>query len=268
MRERWTDDAKWVMDEAGKVAAVRGELLVGTGHVLLGLLDSPEERLPASLRVLGVPLEQLRAELLAALAPVTSPDAPATTGREPAVRRAEELALREALNLGHSHINSAHLLLALLREPEHLAGSLLLGHGLDREVASKAVQELFRSDAAQGRNQETDQARVLHRLDELGRELGRLRRALERQPSREVQPGGQASYLVGEHDGEVLLVVTRLLGGEVESSTRRFPSEQEAVRAVVEHAQRCLPDLALCVINGEVRQLSDLHSVFDVTQPE
>ncbi len=270
MRERWTDDAKWVMDEAGKVAAVRGELLVGTGHVLLALLDSPEERLPATLRVLGVSLEALRAELLAVLAPVTEPDAPPTPGREPAVRRMDELALREALQLGDAYIHSGHLLLALLREPEHLAGSLLLGHGVDREVAAKAVREVFRTIAVRGCSREADEARVLHRLDELARELERLRKALSAQPHRdpEVRRGGQVSYLVGEHEGQVPLVVTRLAGGEVESVARRFRWEQEALGSLLADIEVRAPDALTCLIDGEVWTLEDLRTGAEQPRPE
>ncbi len=115
----------------------------------------------------------------------------------------EELALREALALGDARMHSGHLLLALLREPEHLAGSLLLRHGVDREVGAKAVRETFRIEAVQGRRREADEARVLHRLDELGRELGRLRQVLQREveAGRGARRGGQVSYVVGEHEG-------------------------------------------------------------------
>ncbi len=46
-----------------------------------------------------------------------------------------ELALREALTLGHNYIGTEHILLGVLEEEESLGGSTLAGLGITKERA-------------------------------------------------------------------------------------------------------------------------------------
>ncbi|PLS80808.1 NDP-hexose 4-ketoreductase, partial [Candidatus Saccharibacteria bacterium] len=63
----------------------------------------------------------------------------------PRAKKVLELALREALEMGHSYISSSHILLALLREGEGVAAQVLrrLGLTLDqlRNVVVAAIEE-------------------------------------------------------------------------------------------------------------------------------
>jgi ATP-dependent Clp protease ATP-binding subunit ClpA len=66
------------------------------------------------------------------------------TGQIPFTPRAKkvlELALREALSLGHNHIGTEHLLLGLARENEGVASRILLDLGVDAEQIRTAVSE-------------------------------------------------------------------------------------------------------------------------------
>jgi ATP-dependent Clp protease ATP-binding subunit ClpA len=54
-------------------------------------------------------------------------------------RKATELAIRQALAMGHSYVNTEHLLLALLSLNEGCAARLLLDFDLDSEQVREAV---------------------------------------------------------------------------------------------------------------------------------
>ena len=64
-----------------------------------------------------------------------------------------ELALREALLLGHNYIGTEHLLLGLLDEEESLGGGTLTGLGVTKERAREwLVPVLKRMAAAKARD--------------------------------------------------------------------------------------------------------------------
>ena len=67
-----------------------------------------------------------------------------TTGQIPFTPRAKkvlELALREALSLGHNHVGTEHMLLGLARENEGVASRILLDFGVDADTIRTAVLE-------------------------------------------------------------------------------------------------------------------------------
>ena len=66
-----------------------------------------------------------------------SPGAPPFTPRS---KRALELSLREALELGHNHIGTEHLLLGLVRVSDGVAGQVLAGLGLE---PAEVVEEVM-----------------------------------------------------------------------------------------------------------------------------
>lgn len=95
-------------------AAARGDALVGTEHLLLGLLQQGEGRAAQALRISGASLRTLRAAL-DVLAPtdlcdVTPSQITMTTHAATAVERAAVTALRE----GSERVTEEHLLRALL----------------------------------------------------------------------------------------------------------------------------------------------------------
>ncbi len=58
------------------------------------------------------------------------------------MKRVLQLAAVEADGLGHAHIGTEHLLLAMLREATSATAALLTGYGLELEAARKLVSEL------------------------------------------------------------------------------------------------------------------------------
>jgi ATP-dependent Clp protease ATP-binding subunit ClpC len=134
MFERFTDRARKVIVLAQEQAWLLNHQHIGTEHILLGLIHEGEGVAAKALESLGISLDVARARVEVAVPAGESPP----RGHIPFTPRAKkvlELALREALQLGHKYIGTEHILLGLVREGEGVAAQVLaeLGGGsLDR----------------------------------------------------------------------------------------------------------------------------------------
>ena len=160
MFERFTAGARRVLALADEESRRLGHGFVGTGHLLLGLLQEPEGTAAAALAASGLSLEAARAAVAAA---PRSPGA-APTGERPFSTRAKkvlELSLRESLQRGSPVISPADLLLGLLREGGGGAMQVLRALGPDPVRLREAVTELAReyaplADEAQAHRRASD----------------------------------------------------------------------------------------------------------------
>ncbi|MFN2471250.1 MAG: Clp protease N-terminal domain-containing protein, partial [Gaiellaceae bacterium] len=102
-----------------------------------------EEGLAARvLESLDITVEEVRAQV----ARIVGQGDEVTTGQIPFTPRAKkvlELALREALSLGHNYIGTEHILLGLVRENEGVAARILLDFDADAEKIRNAVVGLL-----------------------------------------------------------------------------------------------------------------------------
>jgi hypothetical protein len=99
-------------------------------HLVLGLLADPSALAMRALLDLGIPPDAVRQATMATL-PAPVDDVPALIPFDTRARKVLELTFREALRLGHQHVGTEHLLLALL-EAEADDG-LLTSLGVSRE---------------------------------------------------------------------------------------------------------------------------------------
>ena len=67
-----------------------------------------------------------------------------------------ELALREALHLGHNYIGTEHILLGLLRNEDELAAELLSGLGVTRDRAEEWLRVELATMQATAKTQSRD----------------------------------------------------------------------------------------------------------------
>ena len=124
MFERFTDRARRVVVMAQEEARKMNHKYIGTEHLLLGLLAEGEGVAAKSLGSLGIDLNSTRETVIETVG--VGQQAP--TGHIPFTPRAKkvlELALREALQLGHNYIGTEHILLGLIREGEGVAAQVL-----------------------------------------------------------------------------------------------------------------------------------------------
>jgi hypothetical protein len=101
---------------------------MGTEHLLLGLLAEGGGVAAHALQQAGITLDAVRAEI----EEIAGGGEAMPRGHIPFTPRAKkvlELALREALHLGHSFLGTEHVLLGLIREGEGLATQVLVKLG-------------------------------------------------------------------------------------------------------------------------------------------
>jgi hypothetical protein len=207
MFERFTPRAHQALSEAKHAAEALQHNFMGTEHLLLGVLAVEEGVGAQVLRDFGVAADDVKRRVEALVGP--GPKAvvnqfPFT----PRSKKALELALRHALNLGQSYIGTEHILLGILEVREGIAARVLEGMGVTRARAedqtisilvsqgwtppSKKARRRARhmaltgfaldpmSPAATVRNQRlvNEMTTVIAENDALRAELGRLRRLL------------------------------------------------------------------------------------------
>src|SRR5205085_823256 len=142
MFERFTDRARRVIVLAQEEAGLLNHNYIGTEHILLGLVREREGIAAKALELLGVSLDEVRAQVEEIIGHGES----APTGQIPFTPRAKkvlELSLREALQLGHNYIGTEHILLGLLREGEGVAAQVLVRLGADLARIREMVTQLL-----------------------------------------------------------------------------------------------------------------------------
>lgn len=115
MFERFTDRARRVVVLAQEEARMLYHNYIGTEHLLLGMLSESEGVAARSLEHLGISLEYARVQVEEVVG--RGPQPPSShLPFTPRAKYVLDLALRQALHLGHNYIGTEHLLLGLLDE--------------------------------------------------------------------------------------------------------------------------------------------------------
>ena len=183
MFERFTDKARTSLAVAQEEARLLRHNFLGTEHLLLGLLQTdgvaahvllaegftvegvrddvrrivgPDPATDAeALRTIGIDLDEVRAAVEESFGPGALDRTVRRRGKRktisigspafvPRAKKVLELALREALTLGHSYIGTEHLLLAIVREGEGVAAQILSLHTDLSALRPKVLAELSR----------------------------------------------------------------------------------------------------------------------------
>ena len=164
MFERFTEKARLVVVFAQEEARELKHDYIGTEHILLGLIRDEDGVAGRVLESLGISLEGAIARVVR----IVGPRQGTTAGQIPFTPRAKkvlELALREALALGHDYIGTEHILLGLVRENEGVATRVLLDFDADSEKIRNAVIRSVGSPSSRS-------VRAIARARGMGSELG------------------------------------------------------------------------------------------------
>ena len=140
MFERFSDGSRKVVVHAQEEARALHHSWIGTEHLLLGLVGDHRSMGAIVLGSMGVTEDQVRDRLRHYMPTVEEKDAP--SGHIPFTPRGKrvlELGLREALQLGHDFIGTEHILLALIKEEDGLAGQTLRDLGVRLDAAREQV---------------------------------------------------------------------------------------------------------------------------------
>ena len=170
---RFTERAQRVIVLSQEEARRLGHNVVGTEHILLGLIAEGEDVAARSLLSLGVSIDQVRGEVERIIGRGGQPTQ-GQIGFTPRSKRVLELAFDEARRLGHTYIGTEHLLLGLIREGEGVAAQVLHNLGADLEkVRAQVTSQL--GGGSQGKTQAPRQNKT-PTLDQFGRDLTTLAR--------------------------------------------------------------------------------------------
>ena len=182
MFERFTERARQVVVLAQEEARTLKHNYIGTEHILLGLLREEEGLAARVLESLDITVERVRAQVVRIVGSgeeVTSGQIPFT----PRAKKVLELALREALSLGHNYIGTEHILLGLVRENEGVAARILLDFDADSEKIRNEVIRMLSGPGSRQRGSSSGSAgaaatgegkKSSKLLDQFGRNLTKL----------------------------------------------------------------------------------------------
>jgi ATP-dependent Clp protease ATP-binding subunit ClpA len=229
---------------AQEEARVLTHSYIGTEHILLGLLREEEGLAARVLESLDITVERARGQVVR----IVGRGEEVTAGQIPFTPRAKkvlELALREALSLGHNYIGTEHILLGLVRENEGVAARILLDFDADAEKVRNEVIRLL-SDAGPRVRIELGgspggRCGAIERswLGGLGPVLGRLGREIERELGRPPDSGDLLLALASAPDtrAAAALLAVGMTPDELAAAIERArakagPSEEDLTRTL------------------------------------
>jgi prophage maintenance system killer protein len=174
MFQRFTDRARRAVHLAQEEARLLRHNWVGTEHLLLGLLYEEEGAAARALASLGISRESVRVQVEEMIGyGESSPAGPIPfTAR---AKKALELSLREALQLGHHYLGTEHLLLGLLREGEGIAAQVLTRLGTDYARVRERVLGVLTGEC----EQKNLQTQLVADLVDVAEQLTQVRRQKE-----------------------------------------------------------------------------------------
>lgn len=148
--------------------------LIGTEHLLLGLIRLGEGEAAEILRSLNVDLGQLRSDLRRNI-DMGSEDQPSNEiSFTPEAQRVLQLAYNQAKELGDHHIGTEHILLGLAREGRGAAYRTLRRHGVDAARVFQAINQ--RAQTRDDSEQSEQESSETPTLDHFSRDLTQLAR--------------------------------------------------------------------------------------------
>lgn len=148
MWQFFTERGKKVVQLAHREALRMGHDVIGTEHILLGLLVEGEGVAAQVLNSLGVNFQEVRRqteELVGKGQPILRPiDLPLS----PRAKRVLDLAIKEARNMGVNYVGTEHVLLGLLAEGEGVAAQILLSSGVDTVIVQREISRFIANNEA------------------------------------------------------------------------------------------------------------------------
>ncbi|NLX84814.1 MAG: ATP-dependent Clp protease ATP-binding subunit [Synergistaceae bacterium] len=148
MWQNFTERGKRVFQLAHREALRLGHEVVGTEHILLGLLDDADGIVTHILSNYALQPEEMKAEiesLVGAGDPRTEPvDLPSS----PRAKLVIDLSMREARKMGVNYIGTEHILLGILAEGEGMAAQLLASHGMELSRTRMMIRNITSGNPA------------------------------------------------------------------------------------------------------------------------
>jgi ATP-dependent Clp protease ATP-binding subunit ClpC len=181
MWQFFTERGKKVVQLAHREALSMGHDVIGTEHVLLGLLVEGEGVAAQVLHAFGVELDEVRRRIEDVVGRGIPKNRPVDLPLSPRGKRVLDLAMREARNMGVNYVGTEHILLGLISEGEGIAAQVLTSMGVDlAKLQQEVIGAVSGNDTGQesgGEGQATGQKRGRSKaptLDQLGIDLSEM----------------------------------------------------------------------------------------------
>ena len=139
---KFTNRAEQAIRLAHEAAAELGHGHVGSEHMLLGLIREGGGAAARALAEAGVTDEKIYRLIVDNIGRGESGDS-TPQGLTPRAKRIIELAMAEAVRLGHGYVGTEHLLMGLLRESDSFAVRMLAALGVDPQRLYLAVRNML-----------------------------------------------------------------------------------------------------------------------------
>ena len=150
MFERFTDRARRVVVLAQHEARGLNHNWIGTEHLLLALIGEGHGVGAKALESMQVSLDAARQQVEVIIGRGQEPVRYGHIPFTPRAKKVLEMSLREALQLGHHHIGTEHILLGLIREGDGVAAQVLVKLGADLNRVRQRVIQLIAAQQQPG----------------------------------------------------------------------------------------------------------------------
>ena len=252
MSERFTERARKVVVLAQEEARHFNHNYIGTEHLLLGLLQEDNGGAARVLNSLNIALEEVREQVES----IVGYGRERTVSRPPFTPRSKkvlDLALREAWQLGYSYIDTEHILLGLVREPEGVAARVLSKLGVDSDKVRRGVVRMLGGgwEIEQGTNRPVNVRITLFRARVEGLMVNARCGVTEEERATPQPLRVDLSYLYDAEEGDEL------------SKTVDYGTIIEGVVALLEREEFKLLETGVCMVGGYV--MDGFSSLREVT---
>ena len=241
MSERFTERACKVVVLAQEEARHFNHNYIGTEHLLLGLLQEDKGGAARVLNSLNISLDEVREQVES----IVGYGREITVSRPPFTPRSKkvlDLALREAWQLGYSYIDTEHILLGFVMEPEGVAARVLSKLGVDPDKVRREVGRMLGGGwkIEQGTNRSADSRITLFRARVEGIMVNARCGVTEEERATTQPLRVDLSYLYDAEKGDEL------------SKTVDYGSIIEGVTALLEKEEFKLLETGVCMVGGYV----------------
>ena len=173
MQEKYTKKAFDVLQRAKEAAAKLGNEYIGTEHILLGLTLVQQSVAAKALEGQNVTYHQVMERICEMQGEKQKFYLP--LDMTPRAKRVVERSKQEAVRLGANYVGTEHILLALLREPDTLAITLLEDLGVDIQTLYEDIMLLLGESEAQGMHERPkEEISETETLDKFSRDMTAL----------------------------------------------------------------------------------------------
>ena len=143
MWQDFTERGKRVFHFAQSEALRLGHSVVGTEHILLGLLDDKDGIVSQVLPKFNIDSQSLRYEIEHFAGSGEPSPSVIDLPTSPRAKMVIELSMREARKMSVNYVGTEHILLGILAEGEGMAAQLLASHGMDLANCRVVVKEII-----------------------------------------------------------------------------------------------------------------------------